>query len=274
MAGTADAFGEAAGAVGGIIGYAHGGDQRDKAARDYQNAIDAYLHLNPEIKAQQAGSSAYNGISVDPSTRDAQLQALQQLQNVYKSGGMDNTYRAQMAAANQDAGNTSRAMNAAVQNNAAQRGLASSGQSIAAQRSNAQASANQAAMMNAQALAGAQQRQMGAIGAAGQLGGQMRGQDFGQAAQRADANDAISRFNANQRQTASQASYLNGLGRAQGLQSAYGNQAGQLQNQADNYTNMGYGLGKGAGASFGQPIDQSHDAAKSFMSSGAMTALM
>ena len=65
--------------------------------------------------------------------------------------------------------------------------------------SSGQAGVNRGADMASQAAADSRQRYLAALNGLSSQAGAMRGQDFGQAAQRAAAQDAINRFNTGQR---------------------------------------------------------------------------
>lgn len=242
--GMADALGGLGEGLGGLFGYWASAGNREKAQQDYENALAGYQNLN----AQQQGNSAYDAIRMDPSGRQAQLDALSNLQNVYRSQGLDAGTRAQLNQVQQSNAQQAQAAQGAIQNRMQQQGLASSGANFAAQRGAAQTAAmgNYNQGVNAAALGA--NRQMQALQGAGQLGGQMQQQDWKQASDRAAATDAIARFN-----TASQnqmAQY-----RAGGMQSAYDNMAGNQTQQGQQLMGVDAGVGRGVGQSAGAGMD-------------------
>lgn len=255
------------GTIGSYLAWQDTQSDRDGAARMDNEATEQFRHLHPEIaaqeaQAQQAGPSAYANIHVDPQTRAMQLEALGQLRQTYQAGGMDAQARADTYAAQQQANQNATAQQANVRNQMAQRGLASSGANFAAQRQAAQSAANQASMAGMQALANGQQRQMGALTAGAGLAGQVRAGDYGQAADRAGAQDAISRFNAglstqnsqfnaNQRQNAQQQTYNNSYGQAAGVAGSLNHQADGRRNNAKQMQQFYTGMGEAGGGALG-----------------------
>jgi hypothetical protein len=162
---------------------------------DFQyQAIDGY---RPEAESTVTlGDSAMNGISLDPATRAAQMQALTELSQMTTGDGMSAIDAANVAQINRDIAQAQRGSRDAIAANMRQRGISGSGLDMAAQLQNQQAAADRASMAGQQEAADSLQRKMAALGQLGSLGGQMRGQDFNQAATVADANDAVARFNA------------------------------------------------------------------------------
>jgi hypothetical protein len=162
---------------------------------DYMyEALAGYRPENESIVT--LGDSAMEGISLDPATRAAQMQALTELSQMTTGDGMSAIDAANVAKINQGIGQAQRGSRDAIASNMRQRGISGSGLEMAAQLQNQQASADRASMAGQEEAANALQRKMAALGQLGSLGGQMRGQDFNQAATVADAQDAVSRFNA------------------------------------------------------------------------------
>jgi hypothetical protein len=86
----------------------------------------------------------------------------------------------------------------------AQRGMGGSGNELAARLISSQKAADLANQQAAQVAAMAQQRALNATSQAGALGGQIRGQEFGEKSAQAQAADTIARFNAGQQQSVQQ----------------------------------------------------------------------
>ena len=239
--------------LGSVLGYFMGQGDRNAAGQDYKNIINTYGNT----QAATAGPSAYNSISVDPATRAAQLEALGQMQTISQDGGLDPLMRSKLNAADESNALQARAQQGQIQNSMAQQGLASSGANIAAQ----QQAGQQAAQNDYNAGIGAAglgaERQMAAIQGAAGLAGGMRGQDYQQAADRAGANDAISRFNASQTQQ-------NNQFKATGQAGGYDKEAGWNAGLANQQQQLGYGVGGGLGAGAGQALS----------STGALAAFM
>jgi hypothetical protein len=251
------------GGIGALIGYFLSQGDRDKARQLIDEATGQFQGLDPRIQAQeaqavQAGPSAFNKVNVDPTTRAEQLEAVNQLRGIYSQGGMDPQARADTAQAMQTANQNAAALQGNIRNQMAQRGLSSSGANFAAQRSAAQNAANQGGLMALQAQAAGSQRAMGALQGAAGLAGQVRTQDYGQAADKAKATDLINQFNANlstnnnqfnagQRQNAQQSTFNNGYAKAQGV----GGQAKAYQGLAGDTQRVAYGVGSGLGSWLG-----------------------
>ena len=151
--------------------------------------------------AQEMGPSAFENIQLDPDTLNAQKAALAQLGEL-SQGGLNLQDKADLAdianiVAQQDAGRQ-----AAIQQNMAERGMGGGGAELAQRLMSQQAGADRASANSRNVAAMAQQRALDAIMQRGQLGGQMRMQQYGMEADKARAMDEISRFNAGQRQQA------------------------------------------------------------------------
>ena len=163
----------------------------------YPELYKQVASLNPEMEsAVDLGPSEMAGISTDPALRQAQLKALGKLSEIGDAGGRDAQFMADANRLQSDVDSSVRGREGAIQQNLAARGL-SGGMSELVQRNlAAQEGANRQAQMGMDLKAQAEQRALQALMQSGQLAGQMQGQDFSQAAQKAQAADAISRFNA------------------------------------------------------------------------------
>lgn len=179
---------------------------------------------NPAELATQ-GNTHLNDIAVDPRLKEAQLKALASLQGVADSGGMTagdtaNMRRMQSQVAGDDAGRRN-----AILQGMQQRGLGGSGMELLAQLQGSQASTDREAQQGLDVQGMAQQRALQAMMQGGQLGGDIRGQDFAEQARIKGAQDAIDQFNTqwtNQGRThASDMQYQSGVQNA-----GYGLQAG------------------------------------------------
>lgn len=150
-------------------------------------------------------NSAYEDIQLDPTARNAQLAALQSLMDVSESDGMSATSRAKLADINDEVMTAQRGARGAILQNAAERGVAGSGLELASQLGEQQAAATRASRQATDVHAAAEQAAYEALIAGANLGGQIRGQDYQVASDKAAATDAINRFNAaNKQQVLSQ----------------------------------------------------------------------
>jgi hypothetical protein len=193
-------------AVIGIVGELLAADQRDEAeallGRMRTQFEGIQLPNLEEIEAQQLGDTALADIKADPTLEAAQYDSLGQLGDISETGLAD----ADRAAMNRMANMTARRQKAGmagIQQSMAQRGLAGSGLEYGARMQEAQDS-NQRLSEEGQNVAGdAAQRRMNAILARGDMSGRMRGQQYNEKSEAAKARDAIARFNAASRDSAS-----------------------------------------------------------------------
>lgn len=212
----------AAPVIGGLLGQNAAQGDREAAMRLRRQAMDAFAGLQlPSVKEQEIlleqlrsqgqltpemeqaitqGRSEMEGISTDPRLKDAQLAALSSLQDIGNQGGMSATDRARWNSMQSDLNRNAGAQQAAVMQNFARRGQAGSGMELLAQLTNQQASADRASQQGMDIKAQAEQRALQALMSGGQLAGSMRDQDFSQASAKAQAQDAINRFNTQNRQ--------------------------------------------------------------------------
>lgn len=155
----------------------------------------------PELEdAVKLGDSNMLGVTTDPAYRASQLKALGSLQDIGDSGGATLSDRATLERTMGNVNAKTRGAREAILQDAQQRGGYGSGTSLAAQLMAQQGGAQDAHQAGLDAAAQAQQRALQAIQGAGQMGGQLREQDFGEQAKKAQAQDAIAQWNAANRQ--------------------------------------------------------------------------
>lgn len=301
--------GGAASIGGGILGNILSSGDRNAALNNFQQIVNQYQNMGvpsaqalqvafqqvqnagqmtPELQnaIQQQGTQLSN-IQTNPAYSGAQMNALQSLQNIAGQGGMNLQDKANLAQTMQNVGVQNQGAQQAILANAQQRGQLGSGNSLAAQLSAQQNGANQANLQGLNIAGNAQQRALQSLMGAGQLGGQMQQQQYGQQANAAQAQDAINRFNTmnsqavqnqnvqaqNQAQAmnlqnqqglnyantgianqqalqhagALQQNYNDQLQKNQGLAGAYTGQAGALNQNANQTAGMFAGAGSGLG---------------------------
>lgn len=215
-------IGGVVGLGGGIIGELVASGRQEEADRIMAKAYAAYGSIDlptlEQVAAQELGETEYRKIKEDPRLKDAQLQALSQLQQVTKDGGLGINDRAMLNRSLGEANRVAQANQQGILENAAARGRLDSGAMLAAQLQNAQGTANRAQQAGLDVAGQAQQRALQAMMNAGQLGGQIRGQEWQQQSDAARAQDAIARYNADARTNAAmnsnavkQQDYLNRL---------------------------------------------------------------
>lgn len=157
--------------------------------------------LSPEqAQAVLLNGTAMDNVNQDPATRQAQMDALAQLQDITSSGGLTATDKAKLNQIFSEEDTRSRGAREAILQNMEARGAGGSGASLLAQLQNSQDSANRASQRGMDVASLAEQRALDAIAQQGQLATTIGGQQFQQDASKAGAKDAIAQFNAQNQQ--------------------------------------------------------------------------
>lgn len=297
--------------VGGVVGNLLGSEDRAASRGLSEQALQEILGISaPDVEqmklnltpyqiqglldsinetAEQQGPSATAGITTDPRLAQAQMQALQKLQDV-GSMGITPAEQVQAREMQRQAQAQEAQRQASILQNMKSRGVAGSGAEAAARLMSAQNMSNQVASSSDQLRADAFNRALQATAQAGSLGGSIRQQSFTEQDRIASAKDAIANFNAQQRAGAQsrnvaaernrqgtnlaarqsiadrntglsneqqqynknllQRDFENRMRRAQAASGAYSGAAQQRQGQADATGNMWAGIGTGAGRAF------------------------
>lgn len=203
--------------IGGALGSIFGSGDRDKQEQLQQQALQAIMGVNtPDInqmklalqqyglagslnpnmeQTMSQGDSGMSKISTDPRLMQAQMQSLAKLQQM-GNGGLQPEDQAALAKIMSQNNSAEHGKEQSILQDMQQRGQGGSGAELAAKLSGAQASAQNASQQGLDLAGQASQRALQAISQAGNLGGSIQGQQFGQQAQVASAQDAINRFNA------------------------------------------------------------------------------
>ena len=148
--------------------------------------------------AATAGPTAFDDISTDPRLKDDQMASLAALKDLAANGGMNGKDQANLSKVQNQVAQADRGRRDAILQNMAARGMSGGGNELLAQLQSNQAATDRQAQQGLDIAGMAQQRALDALMQGGQLAGNIRGQDFGEAAQRAAAKDAVDRFNAAQ----------------------------------------------------------------------------
>lgn len=165
-----------------------------------QRYVQAGLMTPEEAQSYLVNNNAYDTVTADNTGMNSELSAIGELQNIINQGGNDAEEQANLQGILNTLGTTEAGQNQAILANNARQGIANSGLTEAAELAGNQNSATNA---NTNALnegAAAEARKMAAITGAGQLGGQVQGQEYTAGANRANAANAIAQFNAQQNQ--------------------------------------------------------------------------
>lgn len=269
MVDGAQAFGAIGGAIGAWQGDLDAGEDRRKQLQLLQYNLRDFDGINPLVQAQieeayGLGPSAYEGIAaqMDPATRNAQMDALRELGRVGLEGGMDAQSRAQQAQALAASAQQVQAQQGALLNSYAARGMAGSGASLGAALAAQQGAAQANAMGGLQAAADSRQRQLAALRDSGAIASQVRGQDYGQAADLAGARDRVAEANQRNRQAvqgrnidrtmqARQQTIGNQLARANGMAGSRRDMADYYMSEQDRRRRNGAAVGTGIGGTIG-----------------------
>lgn len=224
-------FNKAAGGKGikGLVtGSVFSGDE-DQAAKDYldqmmqeyngitppkmgelqkYNALDyspELINAGPDVQARlleaqqanatDAGQSAMQGIALDPALRQQQMASMAALQDIASNGGMTAKDQANLSRIQTDNASADRGRRDAIQQGMASRGMGGSSMSLLAQLQSNQASTDRSAQQGLDVAGMAQQRALDAMAQSGTMAGGLRNQDFGEQSQKAQAADAINKFN-------------------------------------------------------------------------------
>lgn len=207
--GALDSFSGAGEFLGMLVGDAMSAEDRRRRQQSILDERALYAGLPADLVADQEGlvelsPSAYEGLSIDPSTRIAQADTLRQFQGIADAQGMDPQYRAAIAQSQAANATQERAQRGAILDTFARRGSGGSGNALLAALSSQQGSAQRSGMEGIQSAGQATARQYQALADAGALASGMRSADYQQASDKAGAMDRVSQYNATNRQAVNQ----------------------------------------------------------------------
>ena len=166
-----------------------------------QNLVQQGLVTPEEAATVTLGDTAYNGINLDPRAREAQMGALSELSDIVSAGGLTPTDLARVRDITDRMETERRGAEGAIMENARERGVAGSNLEIVNRLMANQGAATRANQEGLDTAAMAQQAKLDAIKSMGTLGTSVRGQEYDEAARKAEAADAIARFNAGNKQS-------------------------------------------------------------------------
>ena len=166
---------------------------------DLQELVSQGVLTPEEAQAALVESNAYDQVKLDPAARGAQMKALQELQGI-SDDGFSAQQQAGLARIKGNQAAESHGAQQAILQNAAQRGVAGGGLEMLSRMQAQQSQAGQRNLQDLQVAAQADQNKMAALQQIGQLGGNIRGQDYAQEQAKAQAANEILRFNAGQMQ--------------------------------------------------------------------------
>lgn len=210
----------AAPAIAGVVGNLMGAGDKKRAQAAMAAAYHLYDGMNipdsekmklalqsPEVQgvlqpfmqqAQQMQGTAMDSVQTDPRLKTAQMNALDTLSKMGQTG-LNATDMAALNASRRQTAGDEHSREQGILQGLAERGAGGSGMELATKLASSQGAADRASQQSDQVMAMAQKRMLDSIAQAGQLGGQMRSQDFGEQSDIAKAKDQIAQFNASQR---------------------------------------------------------------------------
>ena len=205
------------GIMGGLANWAANSSASDRAAvlsdRAFRNAMDIAIpsseeqnlvfhrfvstgELDPRMEQAVAQDpSALQNIAASPSYQQAQNRALQELERIGYEGGMTLQDRSNLEDAMRESRVNQRANREGIGAEMARRGVRGGGRDAAVQLASQDNIADLEHQAGLRSASDASIRALRAIEGAGGLAGHMRGQEFGEQAQRATAADRINAFN-------------------------------------------------------------------------------
>lgn len=190
--------------------FGSGGDSESQAAMDiikntplpilkeqHPELYKQVVSMNPELSdAVNLGPSAMEGIALDPKYKAAQMSALDKLMDISNSDGKDAQFLSDSSRLVNDVNSNLKGNSDAITQNMAMRGMSGGMGELLNKQLNAQQGANRQAQLGLDLNAQAQQRALDALINGNNVASQMSQNEFGQKAQVANSQDAISRFNA------------------------------------------------------------------------------
>ena len=170
---------------------------------DYTPEAYQYLgSITPEQVSTGKGigyedvNSALSNISPDPQLRERQMASMAALEDIIQGGGFNAQDKANLNRIQSEAIQADKGRRDAILQNMHTRGMGGSGMELLAQLQSSQAATDRQNQAGLDIAGQAQQRALEAIMQQGAMAGNLRSQDFGEAAQKAQAQDAIAKFNA------------------------------------------------------------------------------
>ncbi len=165
-----------------------------------QQYVQAGVLTPEQAQAYLVQNNAYDNVTAGGSGMDAEMEAIGQLQNIVNSGGADAEEQANIQGILNTLGTTERGNNEAIVNQNARQGISNSGLTMAAKLQAEQDAAQNANSNALQTGAAEEARNLAAIQGLGTAGAAVQGQQYGAAANKASAANAIAQFNAQQNQ--------------------------------------------------------------------------
>jgi hypothetical protein len=171
-------------------------DEAQLTLPQLQQYVQAGIMTPAQAQAVIQKQNAYDNLKTDPRAKEAEMTALNQLQDVAANKGMDATEKAKLAETQSTMNQNLQGQRASVLDQMAARGIPTSLMGTAAQLAFAGQDSEQAHKDAMTANADAEQRALAAMTGAGTMAGQIENQNFGEGATKANAQNAIDQWNA------------------------------------------------------------------------------
>lgn len=175
-----------------------------------QETVQGSVNPNQIAVAEQA-PSAYNDISLDPATRQAQMNALAGYSSIADSGGLDATSKLGIQQAVDAANEQSQGAQGAIMNTAQAEGQGGGDFALTQRALAAQGASNNIANQGLQEAAEAEANREAALNQMATIGGNVNASDFNQAATKANAQNTINAANQSAQNTANIGNVANNL---------------------------------------------------------------
>jgi len=237
-----------------LVGYAANQQQQAKAQALLQQAMDAYKNQDlpalQHIAAQVLPPSAMQAIQADPHAVTAQYGALSGLQDIIQGNGLAAEDRAAINRIGNEVDLAGRGGRAAITSQSEANGTMGGGQQLAAMEGLNEGANQRLSQAGLDEKSLALKNRLSALGQSGALAGQIRGQAFSEAADKAKAADWINAQNAAARTQAdlannsnAQALYEDQMQKLAGSTGLATPMVGLLQQKGASMQQLGSGLG-------------------------------
>jgi len=175
-----------------------------------QQSVQGIINPN-QIQVATQSPTAYDNISLDPTTRQAQLNALNQYQDIANAGGLDANAKLGLQQAVNAANTQSQGAQGAIMNAAQAEGQGGGDFALTQRALAAQGASNNAATQGQQAAAEAEANRENALNQMSSIGGNVNASDYNQAAAKAASTNAINAANTQATNTARTGNVANNL---------------------------------------------------------------
>lgn len=169
---------------------------QDLTLPELQQYVQAGILTPEQAQAVLQKGNAYDNINIDPTARQASVDALTKLQSIGDAGGMDATEAAKLAQIQSTENQTLGSQRSSIMDQMDQRGIPSSLMGVQEQLAAAGQDAEQAHQDALSANADASTRALQALEASGSLGNTIEAQQSSEAQAKAAAQNAIDQWNA------------------------------------------------------------------------------